>query len=51
MLGFYHRPRSAAPPLVLDMMELFRTTLREMPLIGSVKALSTASSRISITML
>ncbi len=35
-LGFYHRPRSAAPPLVLDVMELFRTTLWEMPLIGSV---------------
>lgn len=35
-LGFYHRPRSAAAPLVLDVMELFRTTLWEMPLIGSV---------------
>ncbi len=35
-LGFYHRPRSAAAPLVLDMMELFRTTLWEIPLIGSV---------------
>jgi CRISPR-associated protein Cas1 len=35
-LGFYHRPRSAAPPLVLDMMELFRTSLWEIPLIGSV---------------
>ncbi len=35
-LGFYHQPRTAAPPLVLDMMELFRTRLWEMPLIGSV---------------
>lgn len=35
-LGFFHQPRSAAPPLVLDMMELFRTTLWEIPLIGSV---------------
>lgn len=35
-LGFYHHPRSAAPPLVLDMMELFRTSLWEIPLIGSV---------------
>ena len=35
-LGFYHRPRTAAPPLVLDVMELFRTTLWEIPLIGSV---------------
>ncbi len=38
-LGFYHRPRSAAPPLVLDVMELFRTTLWEIPLIGSVNRL------------
>jgi CRISPR-associated protein Cas1 len=38
-LGFYHRPRSAAPPLVLDVMELFRTTLWEMPVIGSVNRL------------
>lgn len=35
-LGFYHQPRSAAPPLVLDLMELFRTNLWEMPLIGSL---------------
>jgi CRISP-associated protein Cas1 len=35
-LGFYHRPRTAAPPLVLDVMELFRTILWEIPLIGSV---------------
>jgi len=34
--GFYHRPRTAAPPLVLDLMELFRTPLWEMPLIGSI---------------
>lgn len=34
--GFYHQPRTAAPPLVLDLMELFRTSLWEMPLIGSV---------------
>lgn len=37
--GFYHRPRSAAPPLVLDVMELFRTSLWEMPLIGSLNRL------------
>lgn len=37
--GFYHLPRSAAPPLVLDVMELFRTPLWEMPLIGSVNRL------------
>ncbi len=34
--GFYHQPRTAAPPLVLDVMELFRTVLWEMPLIGSI---------------
>lgn len=35
-LGFYHQPRSAAPPLVLDLMELFRTLLWDMPLVGSL---------------
>jgi CRISPR-associated protein Cas1 len=38
-LGFYHRPRSAAPPLVLDVMELFRTPLCEMPVVASVNRL------------
>lgn len=35
-LGFYHTPRSAAHPLVLDLMELFRVPLWDMPLIGSI---------------
>jgi len=35
-LGFFHQPRTAAPPLVLDMMELFRTLLWDIPLIGSL---------------
>ncbi|WP_206028495.1 type I-MYXAN CRISPR-associated endonuclease Cas4/Cas1 [Thalassoroseus pseudoceratinae] len=35
-LGFYHRPRSAAHPLVLDLMELFRVPLWDMPLVGSL---------------
>ncbi|QGJ71778.1 Type I-MYXAN CRISPR-associated endonuclease Cas1 [Planctomycetales bacterium 10988] len=35
-LGFYHRPRSAAQPLVLDLMELFRVPLWDMPLMGSL---------------
>lgn len=35
-LGFFHTPRSAAYPLVLDLMELFRVTLWDMPLIGSM---------------
>lgn len=34
--GFFHRPRSAAYPLALDLMELFRTVLWDMPLIASV---------------
>lgn len=34
--GFFHQPRSAAPPLVLDLMEIFRTPLWEMPLVGSL---------------
>ena len=35
-LGFFHTPRSAAYPLVLDMMELFRVTLWDIPLVGSL---------------
>ena len=35
-LGFFHTPRSAAYPLVLDLMELFRVTLWDIPLIGSL---------------
>lgn len=34
--GFLHQPRSAAYPLALDLMELFRTVLWDMPLIASV---------------
>lgn len=34
--GFYHQPRTAAPPLVLDLVELFRTPVWEMPLIASL---------------
>ena len=34
--GFFHQPRSAAAPLMLDVMELFRTSLWEIPLVGSV---------------
>ncbi|MEO8679986.1 MAG: type I-MYXAN CRISPR-associated endonuclease Cas1 [Vicinamibacterales bacterium] len=35
-LGFLHTPRSAAYPLVLDLMELFRTALWDMPLVESL---------------
>jgi CRISPR-associated protein Cas1 len=34
--GFFHRPRSAAHPLVLDVMELFRTPVWDIPVIGSL---------------
>ena len=35
-LGFFHTPRSAAYPLVLDLMELWRVPLWDMPLVGSL---------------
>jgi CRISPR-associated protein Cas1 len=35
--GFYHRPRSAAPPLALDLMELFRVPLVDMAVMGSIR--------------
>lgn len=34
--GFYHRPRSSAPPLVLDLMELFRVQMVDMPLVAAL---------------
>lgn len=34
--GFFHRPRSAAYPLALDLMELFRTTMWDMPLVAAI---------------
>ncbi len=34
--GFYHTPRSSTPPLVLDLMELFRLIVCDIPLIGSI---------------
>lgn len=38
-LGFFHTPRSAAHPLVLDLMELFRLPLWDIVLLGSVNRL------------
>src|SRR5439155_8786444 len=35
-LGFFHTPRSAAYPLVLDLMELFRLPLLDLVVIGSL---------------
>ncbi|MGH7298672.1 MAG: type I-MYXAN CRISPR-associated endonuclease Cas1 [Polyangiaceae bacterium] len=33
--GFYHTPRSSAQPLALDLMEMFRIPLWDMPLVGA----------------
>ena len=35
-IGFYHTPRSAAYPLVLDLMDLFRLLVWDIPLIGAL---------------
>jgi len=35
-LGFYHQPRSQAAPLALDLMEIFRVPLVDLPVMGSV---------------
>jgi CRISPR-associated protein Cas1 len=35
-LGFFHTPRSAAYPLVLDLMELFRVPLWDLVVLGSL---------------
>ena len=35
-LGFYHTPRSQAHPLALDLMELFRVSLVDLPIIASI---------------
>ncbi len=33
--GYFHQPQSAAPPLVLDVMERFRTVIWDIPWIGA----------------
>lgn len=38
-LGFYHQPRSSAPPLALDLMEIFRVLLVDMPVLNAVNRL------------
>lgn len=35
-LGFYHQPRTQAPPLALDLIEIFRVPLVDLPIVGSV---------------
>jgi CRISPR-associated protein Cas1 len=35
-LGFYHQPRSQAQPLVLDLIEIFRVPLVDIPVLNSI---------------
>jgi CRISPR-associated protein Cas1 len=35
-VGFFHRPRTAAYPLALDLQELFRVSMVDMPVLGAV---------------
>lgn len=35
-LGFFHRPRSSAQSLALDLMELFRVALVDMPVVAAI---------------
>ncbi|MBW4672159.1 MAG: type I-MYXAN CRISPR-associated endonuclease Cas1 [Cyanomargarita calcarea GSE-NOS-MK-12-04C] len=35
-LGFYHQPRTQAPPLALDLIEIFRVPLVDMVVMGSI---------------
>jgi CRISPR-associated protein Cas1 len=35
-VGFYHRPRSSAHPLALDVMEVFRVPLVDMAMVAAV---------------
>lgn len=35
-LGFYHQPRSQAPPLALDLLELFRVPMVDLPVVASI---------------
>jgi CRISPR-associated protein Cas1 len=35
-LGFYHQPRTQAPPLALDLMEVFRVPLVDIPVVTSI---------------
>ncbi len=48
-LGFYHTPRSAAYPLALDLMELFRVILWDVPLVGSINRGQWTKDDFSIT--
>lgn len=47
--GFFHAPRSAAYPLALDLMELFRATLWDMPLVAAVNRRQWTAEHFSIS--
>ena len=47
--GFFHTARSAAYPLALDIMELFRVILWDIPLIGSVNRKQWSKDDFAIT--
>ncbi len=47
--GFMHTPRSAAYPLALDLMDLFRLILWDIPLIGSINRKQWAKEDFEVT--
>jgi CRISPR-associated protein Cas1 len=47
--GFMHTPRSAAYPLALDLMDLFRLILWDIPLIGSVNRRQWSKDDFAVT--
>lgn len=47
--GFFHQPRSAAYPLALDLMELYRTTLWDMPLVAAVNRRQWREEHFAVT--
>ena len=48
-LGFFHTPRSAAHPLALDLMEIFRVLLWDMSLVASVNRRQWKKEHFNIT--
>ena len=48
-IGFFHTPRSASYPLVLDLMELFRVQLVDMPLVASINRRQWAETEFAVT--
>lgn len=48
-IGFLHAPRTAAHPLALDLMELFRTTLWDMPLAASINRRQWTAEHLAVS--